>query len=191
MAKNWKKIGSVMMAQGTRTPYKPPYERRPAKNYTPVAEPIAQLYVCTKWYAPYKVCAYHSGMKGHTIDVCKALKDKIQMLIHTKAIQLKDPAPNVVKNPLPNHQVNMVEVDDTSDWEKSIWVLELEESMIVTAQTPMIVQRRDSFEVEVAMPKPHSASLELLFLPNLIPMLSHGIMERERRKWKKQTLQQE
>jgi len=42
------------------------------------------------------------------------------MLIDTKAIQLKDPAPNVANNPLPNHQVNMVEVDDTSDWEKSI-----------------------------------------------------------------------
>ncbi|XP_049385795.1 uncharacterized protein LOC125849877 [Solanum stenotomum] len=243
MAENQKKTGSVMMAQGTRTPYKyqsttpplspypqtpyhsaqppispnpmpvyyqnappqyqqasypsypvynaqptyfqtppptqtsnyrnrPPYERRPAKNYTPLAEPIAQLYerlkeagnvtpipalpvdVRTKWYGPNKVCAYHSGMKGHTTKVCRALKDKVQMLIDTKAIQLKDPTPSVANNPLPNHQVNMVEVEDTSDWEKSIWVLEPEETMTTTAQTPMVVQRRAPFEVEVAMPKP-------------------------------------
>ncbi|XP_049347507.1 uncharacterized protein LOC125812061 [Solanum verrucosum] len=239
MAENRKKTGSVMMDQGTRTPYKyqsttpppspypqtpypsapppispnpmpvyyqnappqyqqasypvynaqpsyfqtppptqtsnyrnrPPYERRPAKNYTPLAEPIAQLYerlkedgyvtpvpalpvdVRTKWYDPNKVCAYHSGMKGHTTEICRALKDKIQMLIDTKAIQLKDPAPNVANNPLPNHQVNMIEADDTSDWEKSIWVLEPEEAMIATAQTPMVVQRRALFEVEIAMPK--------------------------------------
>ncbi|KAK4727617.1 hypothetical protein R3W88_032534 [Solanum pinnatisectum] len=125
----------------TQTPNyrnRPPYERRPAKNYTPLAEPIAQLYerlkeagyvtlvlallvdVRTKWYDPNKVCAYHSGMKGHTTEVCRALKDKVQMLIDTKAIQLKDPTPNIANNPLPNHQVNMVEVDDTLDWEKSI-----------------------------------------------------------------------
>ncbi|KAK4723775.1 hypothetical protein R3W88_026554 [Solanum pinnatisectum] len=232
MSENRKKTGTVMMAQGTRTPYKyqastpppspypqtpypsappptyyqnappqyqpisypvynaqptyfqtpppnqtpnyrnrPPYEKRPAKNYTPLAEPIAQLYerlkeagyvtpvpalpvdVRAKWYDPNKVCAYHSGMKGHTTEVCRALKDKVQMLIDTKAIQLKDPTPNVANNPLPNHQVNMVEVDDTSDWEQSIWARDPEETITVPAKTPIIVQRRAPFEVEVARPK--------------------------------------
>ncbi|KAK4733722.1 hypothetical protein R3W88_007983 [Solanum pinnatisectum] len=37
----------------------------------------------------------------------------------------------------------MVEVDDTSDWEKSIWVLELEEAMAATTQTPIVVQRQE------------------------------------------------
>ncbi|KAK4736933.1 hypothetical protein R3W88_000630 [Solanum pinnatisectum] len=142
---------------------RPPYEKRPTKNYTPLAEPIAQFYerlkeagyvtpvpalpvdVRAKWYDPNKVCAYHSGMKGHTTEVCRALKDKVQMLIDTKAIQLKDPTPNVANNPLPNHQVNMVEADDTSDWEKSIWVLEPEEAT-VTPKTPNVVQRRMPFE---------------------------------------------
>ncbi|KAK4733723.1 hypothetical protein R3W88_007984 [Solanum pinnatisectum] len=48
----------------------------------------------------------------------------------------------------------MVEVDDTSDWEKSIWPLEPEEAMTATTQTPIVVQRRIPFEVEVAMLKP-------------------------------------
>ncbi|KAK4707118.1 hypothetical protein R3W88_033332 [Solanum pinnatisectum] len=47
----------------------------------------------------------------------------------------------------------MVEVDDTSDWEKSIYVLEPEEAMAATTQTPIVVQRRIPLEVEVAMPK--------------------------------------
>ena len=89
-----------------------------------MAEPITQLYerlkqagyispipalpvdVRAKWYDPNKVCPYHSGTKGHTTEVCRALKDKVQMLIDTKTIQLKDPTPNVANNPLPNHQVN-------------------------------------------------------------------------------------
>ncbi|KAH0720198.1 hypothetical protein KY284_005228 [Solanum tuberosum] len=150
---------------------KPPYERRPAKNYIPLAEPIAQLYeklkeagydspvpalpmdVRAKWYDPNKVCAYHFGMKGHTIEVCRALKDKVQLLIDTKVIQLKDPAPNVANNPLLNNQVNMVEAVDVSDLEESIWVCKPEEAMTVTTQTLMVVQRCAPFEVEVAMPK--------------------------------------
>ncbi|KAK4733566.1 hypothetical protein R3W88_007827 [Solanum pinnatisectum] len=76
----------------TQTPNhrnRPPYEKGPAKNYTPLAEPIAQLYerlkeagyvtpvpallvdVRAKWYDPNKVCAYHSGMKGHLHEVCE------------------------------------------------------------------------------------------------------------------------
>ncbi|KAK4736956.1 hypothetical protein R3W88_000653 [Solanum pinnatisectum] len=114
---------------------RPPYEKRPAKNYTPLAEPIAQLYERSKKQAI-------------------ALKDKVQMLIDTKAIQLKDPTPNVANNPLPNHQVNMVEVDDSLDWEQSIWAREPEEAITVPAKMPIIVQRCAPFEVEVARPKP-------------------------------------
>ncbi|XP_049406209.1 uncharacterized protein LOC125869828 [Solanum stenotomum] len=210
MAENRKKTGSVMMAQGTRTPYKyrtttpppspypqtpyhsapppispnpmpiysqnsppqyhqasypiynaqlthfqsppptqtpnyrnrPPYERRPAKNYTPLAEPIAQF------YEKLKEADYVTPVSALPVDVRTKWYDP------NKAIHLKDPAPNVANNPLPNHQVNMVEVDDTLDWEKFIWVLEPEESMIVIARTPIVVQRRSPFEVEVAMPKP-------------------------------------
>ncbi|XP_070045055.1 uncharacterized protein [Nicotiana tomentosiformis] len=44
------------------------------------------------------------GMKGHTIDECRTLKDKIQTLIDTKVIQVKEAAPNVCNNPLPDHR---------------------------------------------------------------------------------------
>ncbi|XP_069148037.1 uncharacterized protein [Solanum lycopersicum] len=110
--------------------------------------------VRAKWYDPNKVCAYHSGMKGHTTEVCRALKDKVQMLIDTKTIQLKDPTPNVANNPLPNHQFNMVEAGDVWDWEESIWAVEKEEAMSTTAQAPLIVHGLAPFEVEVAAPRP-------------------------------------
>ncbi|XP_070039827.1 uncharacterized protein [Nicotiana tomentosiformis] len=51
------------------------------------------------------------GMKGHTIDECCTLKDKIQTLIDTKVIQAKEAAPNVRNNPLLDHRgggVNMI-----------------------------------------------------------------------------------
>ena len=137
-----------------------------------MAEPITQLYerlkqagyvspipalpvdVRAKWYDHNNVCAYHSGMKGHITKVCRALKDKVQMLIDTKTIQLKDPTPNVANNPLPNHQVNMVEAGDVWDWEKSIWAVETEEAMSTTSQAPLILQGLAPFEVEVAAPRP-------------------------------------
>ena len=36
------------------------------------------------WIEPFKICAYHLGMEGHTIEDCRDLKDKIQQLIDTK-----------------------------------------------------------------------------------------------------------
>jgi len=75
---------------------RPNFDRRPPRQYTPITEPIDQLYERLKvagyitptlvvamenssqWVNPNKTCAYHSGMKGHTIDECRTLKDKIQ-----------------------------------------------------------------------------------------------------------------
>ncbi|KAH0655511.1 hypothetical protein KY285_030393 [Solanum tuberosum] len=86
-------------------------EKRPIKIYTPLTEPIDQFYeklrlaghttpiseirmnIRARWIEPSKVCAYHSGMKGHTIEECRDLKDKIQQLIDTKIICLEDFAP--------------------------------------------------------------------------------------------------
>ncbi|KAH0633514.1 hypothetical protein KY284_036300 [Solanum tuberosum] len=80
-------------------------------------------------------------MKGHIIEACRALKDKIQMLIDTKVIQHKDHAPKVADNSLPNHQ-------------GSIWFLDPKEAMIATSQTSIVVQRCAPFDVEVAIPRP-------------------------------------
>ena len=83
-------------------------EERLDKTYTPLTEPIGQLYeklriAChiapmneikmttrASWIEPSKICAYHSGMEGHTIEQCRDLKDKIQQLIDTKAVYLED-----------------------------------------------------------------------------------------------------
>ncbi|XP_070015865.1 uncharacterized protein [Nicotiana sylvestris] len=57
-------------------------------------------------------------MKGHTIDECRSLKDKIQNLIDDKIIIAKEPAPNVLNNPLPDHKgggIHMIEIED--DWD--------------------------------------------------------------------------
>ncbi|XP_070032955.1 uncharacterized protein [Nicotiana tomentosiformis] len=55
------------------------------------------------WINPNNTYAYHSGMKGHIIDECRTLKDKIQTLIDTKVIQEKEAEPNIRNNPLPDH----------------------------------------------------------------------------------------
>ncbi|KAH0650698.1 hypothetical protein KY290_031557 [Solanum tuberosum] len=86
-------------------------EKRPIKIYTPLTEPIDQFYeklraagqialiseirinTRARWIEPSKICAYHSGMKRHTIEECHDLKDRIQQLIDTKIICLEDFAP--------------------------------------------------------------------------------------------------
>ncbi|KAH0730090.1 hypothetical protein KY289_001278 [Solanum tuberosum] len=102
-------------------------EKRPIKIYTPLTEPIDKFYeklriaghiapICeirmntrARWFEPFKVCAYHSGMKGHTIEECRDLKDKIQQLIDTKIICLEEFAPtvNVQKFTSTNFQIRL------------------------------------------------------------------------------------
>ncbi|KAH0732924.1 hypothetical protein KY290_003771 [Solanum tuberosum] len=83
-------------------------QKRPIKIYTPLTEPIDQFYeklrlaghiapiseirinTRARWVEPFKVCAYHSWIKGHNIEECRDLKDKIQQLIDTKIICLED-----------------------------------------------------------------------------------------------------
>ncbi|KAH0718303.1 hypothetical protein KY285_014334 [Solanum tuberosum] len=86
-------------------------KKRPIKIYTPLTEPMDKFYeklriaghiapvneirmnTRGRWIETSKVCAFHSGMKGHTIEECRDLKDKIQQLIDTKVIRLEDLAP--------------------------------------------------------------------------------------------------
>ncbi|XP_070036743.1 uncharacterized protein [Nicotiana tomentosiformis] len=164
---------------------RPNFDRRPPRQYTPIAEPIDQLYQRLKaagyvtlipivamenssqWVNPNKTCAYHSGMKGHTIDECHTLKDKIQMLIDTKVIHAKETAPNVRNNPLPDHRgegVNVVETDEEWDPDGSIRLIRGEDDpkippvtltcIVVQIQSPIEVEGATptSFEVEVTMP---------------------------------------
>ncbi|XP_070024982.1 uncharacterized protein [Nicotiana sylvestris] len=124
---------------------RPNFDRKPPRQYTAIAEPIDQLYERLKvagyvthipaitpentsqWINPNKNCAYHSGMKGHTIDECRSLKDKIQNLINNKIIIAKEPAPNVRNNPLPDHKggdIHMIEIEDDWDPKGSIGLID-------------------------------------------------------------------
>ncbi|XP_070007473.1 uncharacterized protein [Nicotiana sylvestris] len=140
---------------------------KPPRQYTAIAEPIDQLYQKLKtvgyvtpipavtpenpfrWINPNKTCAYHSGMKGHTIDECCSLKDKIQNLIDNKIIIAKEPAPNVRNNPLPDHEgrgIHMIEIEDDWDPKGSIGLIvegDEPKKPIVTLN-PVVVQIQPS-----------------------------------------------
>ncbi|XP_070004370.1 uncharacterized protein [Nicotiana sylvestris] len=95
-------------------------------------------------------------MKGHTIDECRFLKDKIQALIYNKIIVEKDPAPNVRNNPLPDHKgggIHMIEIEDDWDPKVSIGLIaegdETKKSTITL--NPIVVQFQPSRDTEVNM----------------------------------------
>ncbi|XP_070015719.1 uncharacterized protein [Nicotiana sylvestris] len=72
------------------------FDRKPPRQYTSIAEPLDQLYEKLKaagyvtpipdvtpenpsqWINPNKTYAYHSGIKGHTIDECRSLKTRFR-----------------------------------------------------------------------------------------------------------------
>ncbi|KAI5444251.1 hypothetical protein KIW84_012756 [Lathyrus oleraceus] len=59
-------------------------------------------------------CEFHFGAPGHSIGNCKALKYKVQDLIHSKEITFTPNGPNGNNNHMPPHDktnVNMVELD--------------------------------------------------------------------------------
>lgn len=95
-------------------------------------------------------------MKGHTLEECRSLKDKIQTLIDTKVIHLKGPTPNVHNNPLPHHKeggVHMIEVDEEWDEEGSIGFIRDGDIVVVppVVPPPVVVQVCALFEVELAV----------------------------------------
>ncbi|XP_070004558.1 uncharacterized protein [Nicotiana sylvestris] len=112
---------------------RPNFDRRLPRQYTAIVEPIDQLYERLKvagyatpipavalenpsqWVNPNKICAYHSGIKGHTTIEYRTLKDKIQTLIDNKVIQAKEATPNVHNNPLPDHIGDSVHVIETNE----------------------------------------------------------------------------
>ncbi|XP_058741755.1 uncharacterized protein LOC131614145 [Vicia villosa] len=59
-------------------------------------------------------CEFHFGAPGHNIENCKALKNLVQNLLDSKAIEFTlTQGPNVVQNPMPphgTHAANAIEV---------------------------------------------------------------------------------
>ncbi|XP_070056976.1 uncharacterized protein [Nicotiana tomentosiformis] len=123
---------------------------------------------------PNKTCAYHSSMKGHTIEECRTLKDMIQTLIDTKVIQAKEAAPNVRNNPLQDHRgegVNMIETDEEWDQKGSIRLIregDAPKTSPVTL-TPVLVQTQAPFEVKVVAPFTVMVAPTPYYKPDAIP----------------------
>jgi len=98
-------------------------------------------------------------MKGHTIDEYRSLKDKIQALIDNKIVVVKEPAPNVHNNPLPDHKgggVHMIEIEDDWDPKESIGLVtegDDPKKQTVTLN-PIVVQIQPSGDAEVNMSIP-------------------------------------
>ncbi|XP_070031708.1 uncharacterized protein [Nicotiana tomentosiformis] len=162
---------------------RPNFDRRPPRQYTSIAELIDQLYERLKvadyvtpipvvamknssqWINPNKTCAYNSCMKGHTIDECRTLKDKIQILIDTKVIQAKEAAPNVRNNPLPDHRgegVNVIETGEEWDSEGSIRLIREGDNPEKSPVTliPIVIHTEAPIEVAVAAPTPFEVEQE-------------------------------
>ncbi|XP_070042903.1 uncharacterized protein [Nicotiana tomentosiformis] len=148
------------------------YERLKAIGYvTPI--PVVAMENYSPWVNPNKTRAYHSGMKGHTIDECRTLKDKIQTLIDTKVIQAKETSPNVRNNPLPEQRgegVNVIETDKEWDPEGSIGLIREEDDPKIppVTLTPIVVQIQSPIEVEVAAPTPFEVEVTM---PSATPTL--------------------
>ncbi|XP_070013013.1 uncharacterized protein [Nicotiana sylvestris] len=111
-----------------------------------------------EWVNPNKTCVFHSGMKGHTTDECRALKDKIQTLIDNKFIQSKEATPNVRNNPLPDHRGGGIHVIETNEeWvpKGSIGLIrEGDDFKPSFTLAPIVVQTQSPIEVEVAASVP-------------------------------------
>jgi len=150
------------------------YERLKVANYvTPI--PAVALENPSQWVNPNKICAYHSGIKGHTTVEYRTLKDKIKTLIDNKVIQVKEDAPNVLNNPLPDHRgggVHVIETNEEWDPEGSIRLIrEGDDFKFTVTLTPTVVQTlapidievsaSASFEVEVTPPAATSAPFEV------------------------------
>uniref|UniRef100_A0A1S4D2J7 Retrotransposon gag domain-containing protein n=1 Tax=Nicotiana tabacum TaxID=4097 RepID=A0A1S4D2J7_TOBAC len=176
------------------------------KQYTAIAEPIDQLYEKLKaadyvtpipavtpenpsqWINPNKTCTYHSGMKGHTIDECRSLKNKIQNLTDNKIIIAKEPAPNVRNNPLPDHKgrsIHMIDIEDDWDPKGSIRLIAEgdEPQKSAVALNPIVVQIQPSKEdvVNVSVP------LEFEAPPAKVPKPIEDYTAEARRKGKTHT----
>ncbi|XP_070007899.1 uncharacterized protein [Nicotiana sylvestris] len=98
-------------------------------------------------------------MKGHTIDDCRSLKDKIQALIDNKIIVSKEPAPNVRNNPLPDHKgggIHMIEIEDDWDPKGSIGLIAEDDEPKKSTVTlnPIVVRIQPYGDAEVNMSVP-------------------------------------
>jgi len=68
------------------------------------------------WYNLNQTCRHHMGVTGHSIEDCEGFKIAIRKLIACGRLNIEeDKGPNIVNNPIPNHErgntVNALEND--------------------------------------------------------------------------------
>ncbi|XP_075080361.1 uncharacterized protein LOC142165875 [Nicotiana tabacum] len=123
---------------------------------TPI--PAVAVENSSQWVNTNKTCAYHSDIKGHIIDECRTLKDKIQTLTDSKIIQAKKVIPNVRNNPLPDNRVDgvhVIEMDGEWDLGGSIGLIRVgDDFKLAFTITPIVVQMQWLVEVEVTTSVP-------------------------------------
>jgi len=83
------------------------------------------------WYRLDQTCTFHQGGRGHNIENCYGLKNAVQRLIHNKKIFFTDSAPHVQTNPLPNHDVAVVNM--VTDVQQTHLILNVQH-----IQTPLV-----------------------------------------------------
>ena len=84
--------------------------------------PMQPLY--PRWYNENAHYDYHPGNRGHSMEDCITLKQRVHDLIKAGALTFEDEdVPNVNGNPLPNHgkpRINVVESDPELLVEKDV-----------------------------------------------------------------------
>ncbi|XP_019434515.1 PREDICTED: uncharacterized protein LOC109341140 [Lupinus angustifolius] len=73
------------------------------------------------WFNPNVTCEYHSGVIGHSIEHCRALKHKVQSLINANQLHFKPIVPDIDRNPLPNHGNQGVNVVEKTHGSTFVW----------------------------------------------------------------------
>ncbi|XP_071909656.1 uncharacterized protein [Coffea arabica] len=83
------------------------YEQLKAANKIGVIPPPTYLHGMPAGYNPHAICAYHSGVPGHSTVDCRALKHKVQDMIEAGEIMLRkrgEQGPSISTNPFPEHK---------------------------------------------------------------------------------------
>jgi len=85
---------------------------------------------------------YHSNVPGHDTEDCFNLKNEIETLIKSEAIQCTLTPPNVNRNPVPNHQNqgdNMITIDQEYDLKGTIITIGNAEAARIPPQKSPII----------------------------------------------------
>ncbi|XP_050918894.1 uncharacterized protein LOC127136374 [Lathyrus oleraceus] len=82
-----------------------------AKNHVQTRSPPPVPNDLPYWYKADQFCAYHQGAPGHNIENCFGLKSDVQRLVKSGILSFKDVNPNVQVNPLPQHSLASVNMD--------------------------------------------------------------------------------